>query len=406
MTQRHLPKLLMISHGSLNGGAARAASRLFECLALSEIQVDFLVVKKSRSSKKIKSINTIQKILIMFISRLDILICQFLEPKNFQWKTAAFFGVLRARQLNRMDHEVINLHWLGHGLISLRQLQKIKKPIIWTLHDEWALNPISHYPNTGKDKLLNPIKTFLLNNRMISKKKFLLNKNVNLITLNSTIAEQLKEWCPELKNKVYTIPNPVNTKEFYPMPLREVKKFIDVRISKPIVLFLGGTGDPRKGWDLLQESLSLCTSSFDLLMIGEQSIKSYGKSGQINIKAFPQIKNAAKLCAFYSLATAVVVPSRFEGLPQVATEALCCGTPLVGFDIGGIKDIIVDHKNGILVPRFDVDKFAQAIDCIVTSRNVEYRSFCRNYALNKFSFDTVGNSYKQIIIQAQKTNII
>jgi glycosyltransferase involved in cell wall biosynthesis len=237
---------------------------------------------------------------------------------------------------------------------------------------------------------------------MASKKKFLLNKNVNIITLNSTIAEQIKEWCPEIKNKIFTIPNPVNTKEYYPMSFSNIEKLIDIRISKPIILFLGGTGDPRKGWDLLQKSLSLCTSSFDLLMIGEPSVTTYGKSGQINIKTFPQIKNSTKLCALYSLATVVVVPSRFEGLPQVATEALCCGTPIVGFDIAGIKDIIVDHKNGILVPKFDVDKFAKAIDCIITNKKDSYEGFCREYALSKFSFDTIGSAYKKVIIQVQK----
>lgn len=393
--------LLMISHSNARGGAARAALRLFYCLTQDSIKVEFLVVKKQGQDERIITVSPVQKIAAVFVSRFDKIICNILEPGGTNWKTGALIGVVYAKSLNKNDCNVINLHWLGHGLISLRQLNKIKKPVIWTLHDEWLLNAISHYPevHNRKKTFFNFIKRYFLERRVQAKKKFILKDNVHLVTINSSIARQIKVWCPTIKKKIYTVPNPVNTSEFYPMPVKNIKKLMGFSTSKPILLFLGGTGDVRKGWDLLEQALDYCNSNFDLFMIGDPARSNYGKAGQININGFPKITQNIELCALYSIATAVVIPSRHEGLPQVATEALCCGTPIIGFDISGLKDLIIEGKNGYIIPSFDTQKLANIIDKVIGHGKNNYTEFCYEFAIKEFSFESVSQKYKKIINQ-------
>ena len=145
--------ILMISHNDSEGGAARAALRLNSCFISENMSSKFLVAKKFSNLESVYSLNNFRKFLCKIFSRLDTYICKIADPTSKEWKSAAYFGAIAARNINKSNFSVINLHWIGHGLISFRQLNKIRKPIIWTLHDEWILNPYSHYPSSQNKKI-------------------------------------------------------------------------------------------------------------------------------------------------------------------------------------------------------------------------------------------------------------
>ncbi len=50
----------------------------------------------------------------------------------------------------------------------------------------------------------------------------------------------------------------------------------------------------------------------------------------------------------YAAADAFVIPSREDNLPNVMLEALACGTPVIGFPIGGVKETVHSGRNGLL----------------------------------------------------------
>jgi glycosyltransferase involved in cell wall biosynthesis len=56
-----------------------------------------------------------------------------------------------------------------------------------------------------------------------------------------------------------------------------------------------------------------------------------------------------------------ILPSLFEGLPNVILEAMACGKPVIATNVSGIPEVIVDHQTGILIPPKDSDAIAQAI---------------------------------------------
>ena len=81
-----------------------------------------------------------------------------------------------------------------------------------------------------------------------------------------------------------------------------------------------------------------------------------------DINHLGRINSVEKLSNIYSAADIFIIPSRIESFGQTAAEAQSCGTPVAGFNIGGLKDIIAHNKNGILIEPFKTKKMAIAIE--------------------------------------------
>ena len=390
-------KILMVTHGE-KWGAGRAASRLFDCLAENNFNVRLLLAKRDRNLINILQLGFLQKKSIFLSSRIDKIICNLLEPDNPNWKSASFVGVINARALNTSSFKIINFHWIGHGLISLRQLVKITKPVIFTVNDEWLLNPISHYPYrlNSRKAIFDFLRSRILKNRLQMKEILVKKENVLIVSVSKEIADKFKHKYPSKANQIFVIPNPVNTQLFFPAIQLDFQKQ-NFDFDMPYVFYAGGTKDHRKGWDLLEKSLEFCGEKFKVLAVGATNRSGVGKHSQIDIIGIDNISTLPRLRKFYSNAKLTVVPSRAEALPQVATESLSCGTPVVGFNIGGLEDIIVKSRTGILVSKFDLKLLAMAIDQIVSLDKSVFSEECINYSIENFSYKSVSDKYGKVL---------
>jgi glycosyltransferase involved in cell wall biosynthesis len=83
----------------------------------------------------------------------------------------------------------------------------------------------------------------------------------------------------------------------------------------------------------------------------------------------PQVAVADVLDA----STVLALPSLSEGLPRVAIEAFSRGRPVVGSDAGGIRDLVVPERNGLLVPRRDPERLAAALERVLSDRDLAER---------------------------------
>ena len=390
------PRILMITHGE-KWGAGRAASRLLNCFEENNFEVKLLLAKKERNSKNLIELTFFRRKAILFLSRFDKYVCNLLEPRNHNWKSASFIGSLGAKAINTSNFDIVNIHWIGHGLISLRQLIKISKPIIITVNDEWLLNPISHYTYEleTKKSFVNSLRYRILDGRIKAKNSLILRKNVLIVSVSEEIAKKFKQRFPQKQDQIFVIPNPIDTNIFYP----DINKSIELNphsIDKPYAFYIGGTKDYRKGWDLLEKSIQLCTEKFTLLAVGAQTKKGIGKNSQIDVLGIENISELTKLRRLYSNAKLTVVPSRAEALPQVATESISCGTPVVGFQIGGLEDIVTKSKTGILVPKFDIEKFAHAIDEVIALDKATYTDHCQAFSQTYLSYGAISQKYNSI----------
>ena len=103
------------------------------------------------------------------------------------------------------------------------------------------------------------------------------------------------------------------------------------------------------------------------------------------------------LAMLYSAADVVVVPSLMETLPQSATEAQSCGTPVVAFKCSGLVDVVENYSTGYLAKPFQADDLSRGIDWVLKSKdyeNIEFRS--RKRAENLWSEKIITSKYERI----------
>ena len=68
-----------------------------------------------------------------------------LKTENSVIHTPALWNSNLPGRLNASDADVVNLHWISGQMLSIRDIARIKKPIVWTLHDMWAFCGAEHY---------------------------------------------------------------------------------------------------------------------------------------------------------------------------------------------------------------------------------------------------------------------
>ena len=61
------------------------------------------------------------------------------------WRSPAVFGALSARRINASDADIVHLHWVTDGFLSIREIGRITKPVVWSLVDMWPFAGTEHY---------------------------------------------------------------------------------------------------------------------------------------------------------------------------------------------------------------------------------------------------------------------
>jgi glycosyltransferase involved in cell wall biosynthesis len=129
------------------------------------------------------------------------------------------------------------------------------------------------------------------------------------------------------------------------------------------------TGDPRKGYDLLEEALrtlgcSVPKDAVQVIIFGTKDAYRTTIEG-FDARSFGFVADEYLMALLYGTADVVVVPSRADNLPFTAIESLACGTPVVGFGIGGIPEIVDHKKNGYVAQPLSPKDLAKGIEWIL-----------------------------------------
>ena len=381
-------KLLIVTHNISAGGAATACRRLIAAFKGQEIEVELLSVKEETTPNV--AVRIVRQVYCALLSRLDRQICKLLSNKSVHWQSSGLIGVFKARQIRKLNPSALNVHWIGHATISIRQLEKLEIPIVITMHDEWWLEEISHYSSHDQIEPKNRLAKIALSKIIRRKKNFLLRKNVQIICLSHEMKKKFEMFLPRQHHKIHVVPNPVNSNQFYPISSVE-------RIS-PRLLFAGGASDPRKGFDLLEKILNQMSEPCLVFAPGLMRDMKYGVRQQIQMKAISKVSSEQEMNKLYNQSDMCIVPSKQEALPQVATESLMAGTPVASFEVGGLRDIVINGFNGIKVANFNTARMAQELDQFLCS-DAFNRSQIAADAKLRFSEENVVNAYLEIIRQ-------
>jgi glycosyltransferase involved in cell wall biosynthesis len=407
-------KILLINTNDISGGAAKAANRLHNALRKQGIDSFMLVQKKQTNDSTIigaKS-NLFFKGINFLRGKVDALPKKlYPNRKRVPWSINWLPNPFLIKTIKEINPDIIHLHWINNGFISIKDLKRISKlgkPIVWTLHDSWAFTGGCHIPydckrykrECGSCPLLNSKKENDLSRKVYErKKKVYENIDFNIVTPSTWLADCARQSTLLNNKNITVIPNIVDENEFKPLDRNKVRKELKLSNKKKYILFgaMAATIDKNKGFDLLVESLKHFEEkdNVELLIFGNNEELEIDLN--IEYRTFGRINNTEFINKLYSASDVTVVPSRSENLPNIVLESFASGTPVVGFKVGGIPDIIKHKESGYLAKAFDSKDLAEGIKwCIEdTKRNEEISKYAREYALENYSEEVVVKRFKE-----------
>jgi len=406
-------KILIVNISDLNGGAARAAYRLHNALLAEDIDSEMLVLDKYSDDFKVKSINSTKKRKGLNLLRpsIDNFPVTFYKNKGKTAFTPAFIGSAGViESINSISADIVHLHWIGGAMIKLEDLSRINAPIVWSLHDMWAFTGGCHYDEEckayektcGSCVVLGSHKENDLSRKVYKRKEKVYGriKNMTIIGLSSWISH-LAQKSSLLKDKKHiNLPNPINTELFKKFNKVKARELWNLPKDKKLLLFgaMGATSDPRKGFDSLKEVFYALKEKEDIeLVVLGGSKPEFFEDFALKTHYLGKLTDDISLITLYSAVDVVVVPSLQENLSNVIMESLSCGTPVVGFNIGGNGDMIESKKNGYLAEPFISDDMANGILWVLDDENYDRLSqYAREKVLKEFDSSVVSRQYIEL----------
>ncbi len=368
-------KVLLVSTSDMVGGGAIAAFRLMEALNNNGVKAKMLVRDKLSSSVTVAQTGTI---IPKVLERLQIM--SYLKGKLWQADTADFgFDITRTEEYEEAD--IIHLHWINQGMVSLSCLKKMikdGKKIVWTLHDEWPYLGICHYKGDCQETECRQCPLLpgnIAHKHYLQKQNIYKKGNITFVGCSQWITDRAKQALPDAE--VVHINNCVPHNIFRHIDQMEARKKLDLPLDNKIILFCSqNLNDERKGFAFLQQALEKFTiHNSQFIIQGPQSMAMDSHSpkggeggGLMTIcigKGGRYISSPEEMAMMYAAADVFVTPSLQDNLPNTIAEAMSCGTPCVGFNVGGIPEMIDHLQNGYVAQYKDVNDLAEGIQYVL-----------------------------------------
>ncbi|SHG57692.1 Glycosyltransferase involved in cell wall bisynthesis [Chryseolinea serpens] len=386
------------------GGAATAALRLHKGLLDLGMPSSFLSLQRGgihqypnqyQFQKKTTRLNLGQRIRrkIAPVPTQAQQNAKLLEGLQGQYETFSFprtdFKVEDDPRVQEAD--IINLHWISYFINYPTFFPKIKKPVVWTFHD---MNPFMGGFHYRGDFERNPAFS-KLEDQLKQEKQSILeeHKNITVVTPSQWIGEAARQ-SPAFRSKPWHhIPYGLDTSIFKPQDQAYSRTVFNLPLDHKIILFVTERiSNFRKGFDLLIESLKSVNSSqpYTIVAIGERTEE---------LKTLPQVVSLGKihdeylLSVLYSAADIFVLPSREDNFPNVMLEALACGTPIMAFNTGGMRETIQHGSNGILVDAISARELGAALNAYLQNSHRFDRDLIRQAAVDQFALSVQASRY-------------
>lgn len=380
-------KILHVSTGDSGGGAARAAYRIHRALLESGIDSRMRVLQSGTGDPTVKS-GQHKSLLRRVLDRVDH---RLLAREQRGWHTdnpiLHTFGQASARlveELNNSDADILHLHWIS-GMLSVEDIGRLRKPIVWTLHDMWAFCGGEHY---APDDLQARFRVgYRPDNRTAgergpdlnlrtweAKQRAWSNQRFTLVSPSHWLASCVRDSALLGKHPVHVVPNPIEPDyPWRPLPQEVARAALNLPTAAKLILMGadGGVRDPRKGGDLLHAAVSRVNEKKQGVDV---HLVIYGQDAEPSQKNWPcpvhwmgTVRDDRVLALAYAAADVMVVPSRQDNLPNTAIEAIACGTPVAAFNVGGLPDIVEHMKTGWLAKPFEANDLGDGISNFLTA---------------------------------------
>jgi glycosyltransferase involved in cell wall biosynthesis len=410
-------KILLVNTSDSGGGAAIACKRLLDALTLKGHEVNLLVMnrktqKNNTFAYKKGLFNQYLSFLRFIYERFSFIFREKDKSVRFAFSIANM-GVDITKNNLFKEADIIHLHWINGGFLSLNSIHKIlnsSKPIVWTLHDMWFFTGGCHYAGQciaykteckNCPMLSNPSGNDISNKIFNIKRNYFSNHTLNIVTCSQWLSNEAKSAALTADANIQSIPNPINTDLFSPKEKHFLRNKYNIESDKFIVLFgAANINDKRKGINFLIDALNYL--AIEESVCDNIQIIIFGKNKQLDISLFPfkvynmgLISTYEKIVDLYSMSDLFVLPSLEDNLPNTVMESLSCGTPVVGFNIGGVAEMIDDNINGAIALEISAESLAKAILRVIKNPKIK--------TLGIEARDKVKRSYNNSLIAEKYT---
>jgi len=377
-------KVVILNTFERTGGAAIAANRLMKALIKNGIEAKTLVLYKQTGDQNVISIqsSSIKKQLarLYFLwERWIIFVHNRFSRKNLFSVSIANTGFDVSMHPLVKEADIIHIHWINQGFLSLSDLKKLAasgKPIVWTMHDMWPYTGICHHARECDHFTRECGQCFFLQSKrdkdmshkiFLQKKQHIFsNNNLTFIACSTWLANKTKISGLSTNHTVISIPNPIDVSLFNVLDKAISREKLGLPKDKKILLFGAvNVTDTRKGFDYLLEALKKIDTTMLCLAIFGQAKKEFTSLVKIPVYSIGYLNSHEKIVTVYNAVDLFITPSLEENLPNTIMEAMACGTPCVGFNTGGIPEMI-DHKlNGYVASYKSTEDLANGINWVL-----------------------------------------
>ena len=344
--------------GTRNGGASIAMFRMIEAQRL--VGIDSVVACRCQPEEE----STYQHVPSLFCRGVEFLSKVAMKLWYRHCYTTGLLNNGMADFVNSLNPDIVQLNRLHGNTIGMRELTKIKCPIVWFTHDLWPMSGVEPYPQDEWYKKGPP------HDAWVNRKAWEVKRDVVNRLKGRLFVVSPSEWArAEAQESVIFKDTPCTCIHY---PVNEVlvkacdnfKGMPEKRNDRFTILFGSVTGIsvPIKGWDRLMSAIDRLTgedrSAIRIRVFGcdMPSQKLHGVDveflGKLSLEELVPQYRAADLFAF---------PSRQETWGQTKTEALCCGTPVIAFDQTACADGLRHRENGWIAAADDIGGFAKGI---------------------------------------------
>lgn len=422
-------KVLHLSTADANGGAARGAYWMHRALRNAGVDSHMLVADKFTGdvtvigSTGITGSQKVQKGIRQTIEYWPLKRYKQKKPGAF---SPAIYPSRIVDQVNAIDPDIINLHWVAGGLLrprDLRQFQRTRhRHLVWTLRDMWAFTGGCHYAGDctayqtgcGRCPALGSQDPRDLSYQTWQRKQAAWQDlEITIAPLSQWLADCARSSKLFAHQRIQVIANAVDTEKFRPIEKAIARDLLRLPQSKQLILFgaLSPTADPRKGFHYLRGALNhFATHSHrqphsqshdcEVIIFGtEKPTQDLGI--HLPTTFLGRLQDETMLALAYSAADVMVMPSIQDNFAKTTIESMACGTPVVAFDATGAKDSVIHQQNGYAAACFNITELSEGIRWILADpvRWQKLSNTARQTVEKKFSLDIQSAQYQQLYQQ-------
>jgi glycosyltransferase involved in cell wall biosynthesis len=307
------------------------------------------------------------------------------------------------------DCDVVNLHSVA-GLVDYPTFFPAlppRLPLVWTLHDPNPFTGGCHNHGAcpgcrhecGHCPVLGSTQEKDLSRAIWRRKKraysYIPEGRLHVVAPSRWLAAECRQSVLLGRFPVSVIPNGLDTTDFRPRDRAVAREVLGIKRDSKVVMFVAGNiGDPNKGLSLLLEALapSPANGGIHLLSVGRGSDFPGVRLPRTNVGF---IEGDRVLSWIYSAADIYVTPTLMDNLPNIVMESMSCGTPVIGFEVGGVPEMVHDGVSGFLVPKGDVAGLRQAILRVLNNPTLraEMSENCRRIAVQVYDEKVQARRY-------------